>query len=147
LQSGDRDQEGQGVRSILPFASMLAALAMAGSAFADPILECRVLAGDDIAVRDCLRTQLDISYRAMTEAQELARGAARQLDVRTGAEAALRGVEASQQAWEAYRDVECQTVGLFAGEGAPAETAQLACEIRLTRARTDVLLRLASGGS
>ena len=135
------------MRSIYPFAFVLAALAVSGSAGADPVLECRVLAGDDIAVRDCLRTQLDISYRAMTQAQELARGVARQLDVRTGAEAALRGVEASQHAWEAYRDVECQTVALFAGEGAPAETSQLACEIRLTRARTDGLLRFAREGS
>ena len=32
-------------------------------------------------------------------------------------------------------------------DGSPAETAQLACEIRLTRARTDALLRLSSRGS
>lgn len=119
---------------------------MSGSARADPVLECRVLAGEDIAVRECLRTQLDLSYRAMAEAQELARGAARQLDDRTGTEAALRGVEASQHAWEAYRDVECKTVAVFVAEGVPAETPQLACEIRLTRERTDVLLRFARQG-
>jgi uncharacterized protein YecT (DUF1311 family) len=135
------------VRSTFPFASVLAVLAMTGSASADPILECRVLAGDDIAVEDCLRTQLDISYRAMTEAQELARGTALQLDERTGTEVAVLGLEASQQAWEAYRDVECQTIALFAGDGAPAEAAQLACEIRLTRARTDGMLRFARQGS
>jgi uncharacterized protein YecT (DUF1311 family) len=134
------------VRSIFPVASVLAIIATTGSAWADPVLECRVLAGDDMAVRDCLRTQLDISYRAMTEAQDLARGAARQVDEQTGTEAAVLGVEASQQAWEAYRDVECQTIALFAGEGALAETAQLACEIRLTRARTDGFLRFASQG-
>jgi uncharacterized protein YecT (DUF1311 family) len=117
---------------------------MTKSALADPIMECGVLAGDNIAVDDCLRTQLDISYRAMIEAQELARGGAGQLDKQTGTEVAVLGLEASQQAWEAYRDVECQTVGVFAGEAAPAETAQLACEIRLTRARTDALLRLTS---
>jgi uncharacterized protein YecT (DUF1311 family) len=137
------------VRSIVCFAPVLAAIAMTGSASADPILECRVLGGDDIALRDCLRTQLDISYRAMAEAQDLARGAAQQLDQRTGTEAAMLGVEASQQAWEAYRDVECQTIALFAGEGTPAEAAeaaQLACAIRLTRARTDGMLRFASEG-
>ena len=135
------------MRAIFPFASVLAAIAMTGSAWADPILECRVLAGDDIAVDDCLRTQLDISYRAMTEAQDLARDAARELDEQTGTEAAVLGVEASQQAWEAYRDVECQTIALFAGDGVPAEAAQLSCEIRLTRARTDDMLRLARQGS
>ena len=134
------------MRSILLFAFALAT-AMSGSARADPVLECRVLTGDDMAVRDCLRTQLDISYRAMAGAQELARGAARQLDDRTGSEFALRGVEASQHAWEAYRDVECQTIAVFAAEGLPAETTQLACEIRLTRERTDVLLRFADQGS
>ena len=135
------------MRSIFPFASVLAIIAMTGQAWADPILECRVLAGEDIAIRDCLRTQLDISYHAMTEAQDLARDAARELDEQTGTEAAVLGVEASQQAWEAYRDVECQAVALFAGDGAPAETAQLACEIGLTRARTDGLLRFARQGS
>jgi uncharacterized protein YecT (DUF1311 family) len=118
---------------------------MVKGALADPILECGLLAGEDITVGDCLRTQLDISYRAMIEAQELALGTARQLDERTGTEVAVLGLEASQQAWEAYRDVECQTVGVFASDATPAETAQLACEIRLTRARTDALLRLAQG--
>ena len=135
------------MRAIFPLSSMVAAIAMTGSAWADPILECRVFAGDAIAVDDCLRTQLDISYRAMIEAQDVARGAARQLDERSGTEVAVLGLEASQQAWEAYRDVECQTIALFAGDGVAAEPAQLACEIRLTRARTDDMLRLARQGS
>jgi uncharacterized protein YecT (DUF1311 family) len=135
------------VRSIFLFVSVFAVCAMTKSALADPILECGVLAGDNIAVDDCLRTQLDLSYRAMIEAQELARGTARQLDERTGTEVAMLGLEASQQAWEAYRDVECQTVGVFASDATLAERAQLACEIRLTGARTDALLRLTSQGS
>jgi uncharacterized protein YecT (DUF1311 family) len=135
------------VRPILALGCMLVAVAIGGSASADPVLECRVLGGDDLALQECLRTQLDISYRAMTEAQDLARGAAQQLDEQTGTEVAMLGLEASQQAWEAYRDVECQTGALFAGAGAPAETTQLACKIRLTRARTDGLLGLARQGS
>ena len=132
------------MRSISLLAFGLAAVALSGSAAADPVLECRVLAGDDVAVRDCLRAQLDVSYRAMAEAQALALGAAEQLDERTGTEAAVLGLEAAQHAWEAYRDVECQTVALLAGEAVPAEAAQLACEIRLTRARTEAMLRFAS---
>jgi uncharacterized protein YecT (DUF1311 family) len=135
------------MRSIFLFAFLFAGSAMVKAALADPILECGLLAGEDITVGDCLRTQLDISYRAMIEAQELALGTARQLDERTGTEVAVLGLEASQQAWEAYRDVECQTVGVFAGDATPAETAQLSCEIRLTRTRTDALLRLTSQGS
>ena len=42
---------------------------MTKSALADPILECGVLAGNSMAGNDCLRTQLDICYRAMIEAQ------------------------------------------------------------------------------
>jgi hypothetical protein len=70
---------------------------MAPGALADPILECGLLAGEKIAVGDCLRTQLDISHRAMIEAQDLALGRARQLDGRTGTEVAVLGLEASQQ--------------------------------------------------
>ena len=135
------------MRSIFLCASVLAASALAPRALADPILECGLLAGENIEVGDCLRTQLYISHRAMIEAQELALGTARQLDERTGTEVAVLGLEASQQAWETYRDVECQTLGVFAGDATPAETAQLACEIRLTRARTDALLRLTSQDS
>jgi uncharacterized protein YecT (DUF1311 family) len=134
------------VRVIFPFASVLAALVVSGSARGDPILECRVLTGEQMAVEDCLRTQLDISYRAMSEAQDLARGAARQLDERSGTEAAVLGLEASQHAWEAYRDVECQIIALLGGDRSVAEAAQLACEIRLTRARTDDMLRFARHG-
>jgi uncharacterized protein YecT (DUF1311 family) len=131
------------VRAVHAFTSALAAAALSASASADPILECRALAGDDLALEECLQTQLDISSRAMTEAQELARGAARQLDERTGTEGAVLGVEAAQQAWEAYRDVECQTIALFTDGGT---AAQLACDIRLTRARTDAMLRLGGQG-
>jgi uncharacterized protein YecT (DUF1311 family) len=135
------------VRPIFFFAFALAASATVRGAPADPILECGVLAAEKTAVGECLRTQLDISYRAMIEAQELALGTARQLDERTGTEIAVLGLEASQQAWEAYRDVECRTVAVFAGDATPSETAQFACEIRLTRARTDALLRLTSQSS
>ena len=133
------------MRAIFAFASVLAAIVVSGSARADPILECRVLVGEDLAVEDCLRTQLDISYRAMSEAQDLARGTARQLDERSGTEAVVLGLEASQHAWEAYRDVECQTIALL-GDSRAAEATQLACEIRLTRARTDDMLRFARHG-
>jgi hypothetical protein len=41
------------VRSIFFFAFVLAASAMVRGALADPIMECGVLAGDNIAVDDC----------------------------------------------------------------------------------------------
>ena len=79
----------------------------------------------------------------MSEALALARGGAEQLDQASGTDAAVLGVEASQQAWEAYRDTECQTRALFAGADA-ADGQELACAIELTRARADTLLRLAA---
>ena len=44
----------------LLFASVLAACALARAALADPVLECGVRAQENVAVGDCLRTQLDI---------------------------------------------------------------------------------------
>ena len=84
---------GKTVRSIFIFASVLTACAMTTSALADPILECGLLVGENLAVGDCLRTQLDISYRAMIEAKELALGTAHQLDEGTGTEVAVLGLE------------------------------------------------------
>jgi uncharacterized protein YecT (DUF1311 family) len=132
------------VRSVILSLSVL--LAIATSVRADPIMECGVLARDG-AVSDCLRTQLEVSYQAMDQGLDLARAAAEELDRTAGGDAAVLGLEASQQAWEAYRDVECQTLAMFVAGALPAETAQLACEIRLMRARTDTLLRFAGQGS
>ena len=68
------------------------------------------------------------------------------MDRASGSDAAVLGIEASQQAWEAYRDTACQTRAIFAGAGAGVEagSVQLACAIELTRERTDALLRLAA---
>ena len=93
---------------------------------------------------ECLNGQLEVSHGAMNEALALARGGAQELDRVSGGDAAVLGIEASQQAWEAHRDTECQTRAIFAGAGAEAEGLQLACAIELTRERTDALLRLAA---
>jgi uncharacterized protein YecT (DUF1311 family) len=60
--------------------------------------------------------------------------------------AAVLAVEASQQAWVAFRDTNCQLRGDLAASGTDAEAMQLACQIEMTRQRMDELLRLASGG-
>ena len=100
------------MRSIFLFASVLAACALAPGALADPILECGLLAGEKIAGRTVCAPSSTSVIAPLIEAQDLALGRARQLDERTGTEVAVLGVEASQQAWEAYRDVECQTLGV-----------------------------------
>jgi uncharacterized protein YecT (DUF1311 family) len=118
--------------------------AWAGGAAADPILECGLMTEGASELGECLNGQLEVSRGAMNEALALARGGAQELDQASGRDAAVLGIEASQQAWEAHRDTECQTRAIFAGAGAEAEGLQLACAIELTRERTGALLRLAA---
>jgi uncharacterized protein YecT (DUF1311 family) len=118
--------------------------AAAGEGAADPILECGLMTEGAAELGECLNGQLEVVHGAMGEVLALARGAAQELDRASGGEAAVLGIEASQQAWEAYLDTECQTRAIFAGAGAEAESLQLACAIELTRERTDALLRLAA---
>jgi uncharacterized protein YecT (DUF1311 family) len=115
-----------------------------GGAAADPILECGLMTEGAADLGDCLTGQLEVVHGAMEEALALARGGAQELDRASGSDAAVLGIEASQQAWEAYRDTECQTRAIFAGAGAEADSLELACAIEHTRERTDDLLRLAA---
>jgi uncharacterized protein YecT (DUF1311 family) len=126
------------------FVAALAVGAWAGGATADPILECGLMTEGTAELGECLNGQLEVVHGAMGEALALARGGAEQLDRASGGDAAVLGIEASQQAWEAYRDTECQTRAIFAGAGAAADGLELACAIELTRERTDALIRLAA---
>jgi uncharacterized protein YecT (DUF1311 family) len=126
------------------FVAALAVGAWAGGATADPILECGLMTEGTAELGECLNGQLEVVHGAMGEALALARGGAEQLDRASGGDAAVLGIEASQQAWEAYRDTECQTRAIFAGAGAAADGLELACAIELTRERTGALLRLAA---
>jgi len=135
-------------RTTLGLVAAAALSAAAGDVAADPILECGLMTEGAAELGECLNGQLEVSGGAMGETLALARGAAQELDRASGTDAAVLGIEASQQAWEAYRDTECQTRAIFAGAEAEAESLGLACAIELTRERTDALLRLAvpSGG-
>ena len=129
----------------------LAALLIAGLAVpvrADPLLECGVMIGEEAAeLNACLSAQLEVSSGAMDEALALARARAEALDAAAGGDAAVLGVEASQQAFEAYRDTVCRTEAVFADSDARAANVELGCEIALTRARTDLLVRLSVPGA
>jgi len=115
----------------------------AGGTLANPILECGVMTEGAADLQKCLSGQLEVSDGAMSEALSLARADAQELDRASGGDAAVLAVEASQNAWEAYRDTECQAHELFAG-GEAGDSYQLACAIELTRDRTEALLRLAA---
>ena len=54
----------------------------------------------------------------------------------------MLGLEAAQQAFEAYRDTECKTRAAFAAADPDPDRFRLACAIDLTRRRTDALLGL-----
>ena len=125
----------------------LAAVLSAGAthaANADPLLECAVMVGQTADLNACLSAQLEVSYGAMNEALALARARAQALDSGAGGDAAILGIEASQQAFEAWRDTACQTEAIFAGGDAAADNVELACEIALTRTRSDMLVRLSA---
>jgi len=130
------------MRSLCLAMAALLTLGSTSAARASPLLECAVMSAEAEALNACLSAQLEVSYGAMNEALALARARAEALDQAAGGDAAVLGVEASQQAFEAYRDTACQTEAVFADGGAPAADTELACEISLTRARTDALLRL-----
>jgi len=122
----------------------IAALLIVGltsAARASPILECGVIIAEAAELSACLNAQLEVSYGAMEEALALARGRAEALDQAAGGDAAVLGVEASQQAFAAYRDTVCSTEAAFA-DGARGEAVGLACDIELTRERTAALLQL-----
>jgi uncharacterized protein YecT (DUF1311 family) len=125
-------------------AGVAAGVISVGNGAADPLLECGVVTANQIELRQCLQRQLDISDRAMTEALALARTAAQELERVTGRNLPVLAIEASQHAWEAYRDAECRTHGAFAAGGSGEGSFVLACSIELTRERTDGLLRLAN---
>ena len=127
-------------------APLIAAIGLLESAAANPLVECGVLTSSGSRVPDCLQTQIEVSTRAMEEVLGLARGKAQELDEASGADAAVLAVEASQQAWVAFRDTNCQLRADLAASGTDAEAMQLACQIEMTRQRMDELLRLASGG-
>jgi uncharacterized protein YecT (DUF1311 family) len=126
---------------------LLAAAGWSERAAADPIMECSVMTETQVELRACLDTQLEVSYRAMSEALALARTDAEELDRVTGTDGAVLALEGAQHAWEAFRDVNCQLRSTLAAGGSGAGSFQRACEINMTRARTDELLRLGSGGS
>ena len=131
-------------RTTLGLVAVAALSAAAGEGAADPILECGLMTEGVAELGECLNGQLEVSHGAMNEALALARGGTQELDRASGGDAAVLGIEASQQAWEAYRDTECQTRAIFAGADAEADGLELACAIELTRERTDALLRLAA---
>ncbi|PTQ68005.1 lysozyme inhibitor LprI family protein [Celeribacter persicus] len=104
--------------------------------FADPSTECSVDSGSQVEIAACLTEVEDKATRAMEMTLGFVRNSAQELDEITGREIALPALEASQTAWETYRDAQCESVGAGFGGGSGAGIAIRSCRVELTRART-----------
>lgn len=119
--------------------SAVVACLVAGTAGADPTLECSVTAETQIEIVDCL-TAVDATVTsALEQVLSFARSAAEQLDADTGRPESAPALEASQEAWVAYRDAQCGYIGSTWAGGSGTGSAIAACRIGLARDRIDAL--------
>jgi len=108
------------------------------SASAAPTLECT--GSSQVEIGDCLAEVEDRAEAAVQAALGFARDAAVELDSVTERTEVVPALEASQAAWESFRDSQCNYVGTTFGGGSGTGIAVLACRIMIARMRTDALL-------
>lgn len=109
------------------------------SAVADASSECALDLGSQVEIADCVTATEIKATRAMEMMLEFAKSSAQELDEMTGRVVALPALEASQTAWEAYRDAQCDYVGAGFGGGSGTGIAIRSCRVELTRTRTKEL--------
>lgn len=114
-------------------------LVAAGTAMADPTLECGVTAVSQIEITDCLIAVDETVHKGLEQVLSFARNAATELDTETGRAESLPALEASQAAWEAFRDAHCAYVGSNWAGGSGTGAAIASCRIELARDRTTAL--------
>jgi len=108
-------------------------------ALADPALEC-AQAGSQVEVSACLEEAEARVDTAIGTALSLAMTAATELDEVTGRVEAETPLDASQMAWDNYRDTHCTYVGSTYGGGSGTGIAIRSCRITLGRARIAELM-------
>lgn len=114
-------------------------LACATTAHADPSLECSFQTETQVEVRECLTEIEENLVPAMAIVYKTAYAVAKQTDNITERVVAVPALEASQAAWEAFRDAQCNYAGsLFAGGSGTGIEIQ-SCRIEMTRARIKAL--------
>ena len=84
---------------------------------------------------ECLATELLEAERALEVAERDAHAAARRRTIATGREGATAAQAASDGAWRAYRDAECDRIAELAAGGSGAGDFYRACLIDRARAR------------
>ncbi len=123
------------------YAALLCLIPIAS--FADPTLECTD-APSQVEIGACVSDMEERVNAALEVAYGFALDAAKELDEVTGRTVAQPAVEASQAAWSAYRDAQCEAVGASFGGGSGTGIGITACRVDLGRARVDELLRYAN---
>ncbi len=117
----------------------IALCVLAQTAQADPSLECSVGSGSQVEISDCLVTVEEAATAALEVMLKIARDSAAELDGITEREVAVPALDASQAAWQTYRDAQCDYVGALFGGGSGTGIAIRSCRIDLTRERTAAL--------
>jgi uncharacterized protein YecT (DUF1311 family) len=118
----------------------LPAVLAAGLAAADPALECNTGASSQIEIGECVAETEARVDAAVEAAFGFAMTSATDLDEVTEREVAVPALEASQAAWDAYRDAHCEFVGATFGGGSGTGIAIRSCRVDLGRARVTELL-------
>lgn len=117
----------------------LIAVLLAGPVWADPALECS-RKGSQVEIGACVAEMGRRVDHALGVAFEIAQGAAADLDAATDREVYGPALEASQAAWSAYRDAQCEAVGAAFGGGSGTGIGIAACRVELGRERVAELL-------
>ncbi|MCX7302140.1 MAG: DUF1311 domain-containing protein [Rhodobacterales bacterium] len=120
--------------------ALLLALTAPGLAVADPSMECSTTEGSQVEIGTCVS---DIETRVNATLDVVlgfAMTSAADLDGITERTEATPALKASQAAWLAYRDAQCEYVGSTFGGGSGTGIAITSCRIELTRDRVEELM-------
>ena len=110
-------------------------VAMTTVALADPSLECSVTASSQVEIGNCLVVVEENLIPTLAIALDGARASAQELDDITERSVAVPALDASQAAWEAYKDAQCDYAGSLFGGGSGTGIAIRSCRIEMTRDR------------
>lgn len=113
-------------------------------AAADPAFECSVVSGSQVETAACLAETEERVGQVLAATFQIAQDSATELDKVTGRDVAVPALTMSQEAWETYRDAQCDFVGTTYGGGSGTGIAIRACRVDLTRARIAALLSLSN---
>ena len=92
-------------------------VALTTAALADPSLECSVTASSQVEIGNCLAVVEENLIPTLAIALDGARASAQELDDITERSVAVPALDASQAAWEAYKDAQCDYAGSLFGGG------------------------------